>query len=415
MTTDLALITEGGADIVAMFKDGGAQIDPILARIEAEVRSHAPDLTTDKGRKAIASLAYKVSQSKTALDNAGKKLTEDQKQAIAAVDAARKKIRDRLDLLRDEARKPLTDWEAAEDARAERIKETLSNLRNHGISGMETPDTIRSAAEIIKAIVIGADFGAAFDLATSTKEASLAGLRTMYAAALQRKADAAELAELRAAAEARDEADRARVEADRVAADAARVAKEQAERDEAERVAASQAAVERAAQIERDRLAAVEAAKVEAEARHRSELDAVKAAAEHAAQTERDRISAEKAATARATQIEADKLAAVEAAKLAAEQAAAKQRADDAARHLRELAEAKAATEAAAQAERDRIAAQAKAEADARAKREADATHRASIARDIADALRTMSGKSTPELIAEALIEGRIPHCKVSM
>ena len=361
MTTELALITEGGADIVAMFKDGGAQIDPILARIEAEVRSHAPDLTTDKGRKAIASLAYKVSQSKTALDNAGKKLTEDQKQAIAAVDAARKKIRDRLDLLRDEARKPLTDWEAAEDARAERIKETMSDLRNHGISGMETPDTIRSAAEIIKAIVIGADFGAAFDLATSTKEASLAGLRTMYAAALQRDKDAAELAELRAAAEARDEADRARAEADRVAADAARVAKEQAERDEAERVAA-----------------------------HRR-------------------------ATERATQIEADLLEAVEAAKLAAEQAAARQRDDDAARHLRELADAKAATEAAAQAERDRIAAQAKADADARAKREADATHRASITRDIAEALRTMSGKSTPELIAEALIEGRIPHCKVSM
>jgi len=41
MTTELALITEGGTDIVAMFKDGGAQIDPILARIEAEVNHRA--------------------------------------------------------------------------------------------------------------------------------------------------------------------------------------------------------------------------------------------------------------------------------------------------------------------------------------------------------------------------------------
>jgi hypothetical protein len=350
MTTDLALITDGGADIVAMFKDGGAQIDPILARIEAEVRSHAPDVTTDKGRKAIASLAYKVSQSKTALDNAGKKLTEDQKQAIAAVDAARKKIRDRLDALRDEARKPLTDWESAEDARAERIKETLSALRNHGMTGMETPDAIRYAAECIKAIVIGDDFGGALGLATDAKAASLDGLRTMYAAAVRRDKDAADLAELRAAADARAEADRVRDEADRVAADAARVAKEQAER------------------------AAF------------------------------DRNAAEKAATARAVQIEADKRAAVEAAKVEA----ARQLADMAARHQR-------AIDGAAQAERDRIAAQSKVEADARAKREADATHRASITRDIADALRTMIGKSTPELIAEALIEGRIPHCKVSM
>jgi len=357
MTTDLALITEGGADIVAMFKDGGAQIDPILARIEAEVRSHAPDLTTDRGRKAIASLAYKVSQSKTALDNAGKKLTEDQKQAIAAVDAARKKIRDRLDALRDEARKPLTDWEAAEDARAERIKKTLSDLRNHGITGMETPDTIRNAAECIKAIVIGDDFGATFDLATSTKEASLAGLRTMYAAAVQRDKDAAELAELRAAAEVRAEADRVRAVADRVAAEDARAGKEKADRDEA------------------------------------------------------DRIAAEKAATARAAQIEADKLAAVEAA----EQAAAKRRTDDEARHKAALVAAGIEQAMAIQAERDRIALQAKAETDARAKREADANHRAKIARDIAEALRTMTGKATPELIADALIEGRIPHCKVSM
>ena len=350
MTTELTLITEGGTDIVAMFKDGGAKIDPILARIEAEVRQHAPDLTTDKGRKAIASLAYKVSQSKTALDNAGKKLTEDQKRATDAVDAARKKIRDRLDALRDEARKPLTDWEAAEEARAERIKETLSDLRNHGITGYEAPDEIKSAADIIKAIVIGADFGAAFALATSTKEASLSTLRAMYAAAVQRDKDAAELERLRAEADAR-------VEADRLATDAARIAKEQAERAEAERVAA----VERAAQIE------------------------------------------------------ADKLAAVEAAKLAAEQAAARQRSDDQVRFVRELADAKAATEAAAQVDRDRIAAQSKAEADARAKREADQAHRAKIFGEIADALRAMSGKATPELIAEALIEGRIPHCKVSI
>ena len=346
MTTELTLITEGGTDIVAMFKDGGAQIDPILARIEAEVRSHAPDLTTDKSRKAIASLAYKVSQSKTALDNAGKSMTEAQKKEIAVVDAARKKIRDRLDVLRDEARKPLTDWEAAEDARAERIKTTLSDLRNHGMTGYEAPEEIKAAADAIKSIVVGNDCGPALDMANAARETSLVTLRAMYQAAVQRDKDAAELARLRAEADAR-------VEADRLAAEAAQVAKEQAERAEAERVAAT----ERAAQIEADRLEAVATAKAEA--------------AEVAAQAE--------------------------------------------ARHVREIAEAKAETERAAQAERDRIAAQAKAEADAYTKRQADVAHRAKIASAIAEALRAYAGITTPELIAEALIEGRIPHCKVSM
>jgi hypothetical protein len=86
-----------------------------------------------------------------------------------------------------------------------------------------------------------------------------------------------------------------------------------------------------------------------------------------------------------------------------------------AAQHKRDL-EAAALREAdAAQRERDRIAAEREAEAAARAKREADQAHRAKIAADIADALRTMSGRATPEAIAEALMTGAIPHVTVNM
>jgi hypothetical protein len=335
MGTSLAIITDGGADIVAMFKDGGAQIDPILSRIEAEVRLHSPDLTTKKGRDAIASLAYKVSQSKTALDAAGKSMTEAQKKEIKLVDDARKKIRDRLDALRDEARKPLNDWEAAEDDKKERIQDTLDAMRGHGIDGGETPDEIKAAADAIKTIVIGEDFGQWFEIANLAREASLTSLRTMYSAAVQRDKDAEELTRLRAAAEARVEADRVAAET----AEAERIAKEQAERAEADRIAAEKADIERAAQVE------------------------------------------------------ADKLAAAKAATIAAEEAAA----------------------VAAQAERDRVAAQAKATTEAQAKRMADASHLAKITADIENALRDMTGNATPELIAAALIEGRIPHCEVTI
>ncbi len=63
----------------------------------------------------------------------------------------------------------------------------------------------------------------------------------------------------------------------------------------------------------------------------------------------------------------------------------------------------------------DRIAAEQKAADDARSKREADAAHRAKITADIVEALGAMAGRATPSLIAEALIEGRIPHCRVVM
>ena len=134
-----------------------------------------------------------------------------------------------------------------------------------------------------------------------------------------------------------------------------------------------------------------------------------------AEKAEADRIAAEKAEAERAAQIERDKLAAAEAAKLAAEQAAARQRPDDQVRFVREIAEAKAETERAAQAERDRIAAQEKAASDARAKREADQAHRAKIKASIAAALSAMAGAASPEQIADALMDGKIPHCVVTI
>jgi hypothetical protein len=75
---------------------------------------------TAKSRKAIASMAYKVSQSKTILDNAGKDLVSEAKAKIKKIDMARKYSRDFLDSLRDEVRKPLTDWEEAEKEKEEK-------------------------------------------------------------------------------------------------------------------------------------------------------------------------------------------------------------------------------------------------------------------------------------------------------
>ncbi|HID7917402.1 TPA: hypothetical protein ACXIEW_002580 [Pseudomonas aeruginosa] len=54
-------------------------LDPFLAKIREEIDGFVPDVTTRKGREAIASIAYKVARSKTALDNVGKELVVDAK------------------------------------------------------------------------------------------------------------------------------------------------------------------------------------------------------------------------------------------------------------------------------------------------------------------------------------------------
>jgi hypothetical protein len=351
--TTTSIIPHEPAAIQLLFQNGGTAIDPLIERIEAEVRSHVADLTTKKGRDAIASLAFKVSTSKTALDTAGKALTQTQKAEIKVVDDARKKIRDRFDALRDEARKPLTDWEKAEADKEATQSQLLVNLRNHGAISSDDPAEIQQIADFIKNINLDGFEGAALDMANESREHTLKELRTMYAAAVQRDADAAELAALREASAARDESDRvAQVERDRI----------ETERNEAD---AAEAA-------ERDRIETerkVEAARVAAAAQ----------AAEWAKEAEAERVRV----------ADADKLAAVEAAKAEAQELHDKER----------------------KAEADRI----QADADAQAAREADVAHRDQVIFDITGALADMAGNASPRQIATALMDGEIPHTKVTL
>lgn len=97
----------------------GSGVDRFVGDIEDEVRGFVFDVSSAKGRKEIASMAHKVSRSKTALDSLGKNLVSDWKKKAKAVDQERKMLRDRLDALRDEVRRPLTDWEEAEAKKAE--------------------------------------------------------------------------------------------------------------------------------------------------------------------------------------------------------------------------------------------------------------------------------------------------------
>lgn len=72
-------------------------LEPWLQQIRAEIDGFTPDISTRKGRDAIASMAYKVARSKTALDEVGKKLVADLKEVPKKIDAERKRVRDTLE------------------------------------------------------------------------------------------------------------------------------------------------------------------------------------------------------------------------------------------------------------------------------------------------------------------------------
>ena len=112
---------------VAFSTDGG--INSIIEQITTQAREKARslDAETPKGRKELASIAYSVSKTKTWLDEQGKNLVSEAKSKIKVVDNERKAVRDQLDLLRDEIRKPVTDFEDAERKLIENAKQ-IKNL-----------------------------------------------------------------------------------------------------------------------------------------------------------------------------------------------------------------------------------------------------------------------------------------------
>jgi len=115
---DLITIEQSTALTVFTKPDG---LKGILDQIADEARSVALDVSTAKGRKEVASVAYKIARSKTYIDGVGKDLVAEMKELPKKVDASRKLARDFLDNLATEIRKPLDAWEA-EQARIEAEK-----------------------------------------------------------------------------------------------------------------------------------------------------------------------------------------------------------------------------------------------------------------------------------------------------
>lgn len=105
------------SDALAYFSEF-AKLNPILQRIAEEARALVADVSTSKGRKEIASMAYKVARTKTYLDGVGKELVADLKELPKRIDANRRSVREFLDELAADVRKPLDEWEA-EQARIE--------------------------------------------------------------------------------------------------------------------------------------------------------------------------------------------------------------------------------------------------------------------------------------------------------
>lgn len=323
-------------------------------RIAKEVRAHVPDITTAKGRAEIKSLAFKVTRTKTALDDAGKKLNEDARAKINAVDAQRRKIREELDTLAAEVRQPLTEWEQIEADRIGKANEILGLLSAPINMASRPSEHVANAIRDFEEMTLDPDvLQEGMEMAVRMKGNVLDVLRTEHASALQREADAAELARLRAEKE-----EYARLEQERIDREANEKAQRETE-ERAAREAAEKLEREKAEQIERDRKAQ--------EDRDR--------AIEEARQAERREAQAK-----------------IDAAERTAKEA--QEKAD----HENQVREAEA-----------------KRLADEQAKRDADRTHRGKVMGSVKTALMTCGAdEETAKKIVLAIVAGEIPQTRIT-
>lgn len=377
-TTETALATIETISAVDLFKPGA--LDPILDRLEAEVREQASrlDISTEAGRKAIASLSYKVGRSKTFIDSQRKALVANEKKRLAVIDKEGRRAWDKIESLQEEVRKPLTDWEQAEETRLAEHEEALK-----AIAELANPPFGTSAEEIGRRLDdvdaysgrVWQEFQRRFDLA---HQAATTFLAKLYSETKKSEDDKAEFERMKAEQLVREQAERdATIKAEAAAsakahaeAEAARKAQEIAQAEAREREA-----------VERQRMVAEERAQA-----------AEREAARLVAQVAQDKAEAERREIERAAEVEAAQKRAV--AQAAAEQAAAIER------------------------ERARAAEEKRSAEEAEAKREANKKHCAKINRLALVALMEIEGLEISEenarLIIAAIAKGTIPAVRIS-
>lgn len=358
-------ISEENAPAIYVAGGLGQFFDAVAAEVAAEV----PDLTTRKGRERIASLAAKVSKSKTAVEKPGRDYLKRLKEMPKVVEAELREFVNKMDALRDATRQPLTDWEEAEQARKDKHVDDIQAMKD--LAYFEEPPTAERVAQILddlELVEIDDTWEEFLAEAAQVKDQILGKLRALHAERTRYEAEQAELARLRAEAEAQAQRERD-AEIARAAAEKARTEAEQ--KAQAERDAAARREQELRDQAEAAQRAAEQAAR-----------DAEAAAENQRLQLQ---LQAEQAQRA-AEQAKADKLAAEQRAeqeRIAAEKRAA-QAAEDA--RLAEVARQKAAA--------DEIIRQ-------QAAREADLEHKKQINRAALEAFIT--GGMTEECAKQAI------------
>lgn len=350
MSEATELIPYERKDIATFYEKGG--LDTVIDAIKQKLSEFVPDITTEKGRKEIASMARKVSTSKTVIVEVAKEITEEWVKLTKSVTTERIRAEKIFDELRDETRRPLTEWESIEKTRIANHEANVTAIDNASLL-LDSNGILRTLLSLKASL----DYLNSLTIDDTWEEYKMLCMQKCEQGkvVLESKIASIEKAE----AEKKEALEKERIQKEKeIAENAIREANERAERM---RLAEAQK---------------VEAAKKEVEEKHQLE----KAKAEKALRDEQDKIK----------KLEEDKLKAEERSKKAELEAVEK--------------------------ERQRVALEKAKELQEKEKREKDLAHRKKINNESLDALVLHTGidKDIGTKILTAIITHNIPHVSIS-
>lgn len=282
------------SNVPQVFQKGGLR--PIIDAIKIKAKQEVNDVTTAKGRKEIASLAYSITRSKTYLDSKGKDYVATLKALPGVVDQERRNMRTELDELAEEIRKPLTQWEEAEEARVALIREKIDFIKTTGLPedghtgdgfSAYSSSEIQGFIKALEATAIDDSFEEFAVEAAKEKDGMLTQLRAQFIILKNEEEETAKKARAEEARLKQEREDREQ----KIADDAAAKAKKEAE-EETQRKADEKAQKIKDAQIEKDRKAKEAQDKKDKEAQDK--IDKANKKAEDA-RLEKERIKKEAA------------------------------------------------------------------------------------------------------------------------
>jgi hypothetical protein len=379
-TQEITLYKEADVTALTLYRNNG--LDPFIENIRKVANEFEADVTTEKGRKAFKSLAYKISQAKTKVDEIRKSENEEHQAAIKANNEKGKKAVEDLQAIQDDVKKPVVEWENRIKEHQEAISK-IEEIATSTSNQWESMTIEQMQASIDKINSNQREWHEFSFKAENVKKQSIQLIEAAIAKRKKHDADKLELERLQ-----KEEAERKQKERDAAIA----------------RKAAEDAKIAAEAEAERIRKEAEEKARIEKE-----EAEAKALAEKKAAEQRELELKQQKERAENEKKEAEEKLKRAELARIEAEKQAETRRIE--AEKQAEIAKQEAVKEA-ARIESLRIEAEQKAKADEIAKRKADEEHKKKIILEAENALVYVEGFSQrlASSVITAIIDGKVPH-----